>query len=104
MASMHGSEPIAAHKIGAHLLIQPIIIEQTIQLKQHWVDLLGQFGHAGKHIFGRITVDEHAASLLLRRASLLILPSPASSPPCPVWAKPLQIAPENNTSCVTSVP
>jgi hypothetical protein len=71
---MDRGQPIPAHQIGADLLIQLIVLEQAIQLDQDGIGLIGQFGHAGTDVFGRIAVDEHTASLLLQRASLLILP------------------------------
>jgi len=49
-------------QIGAHSRIEFVIIEQHIELLEHRIGLLGQFGHARKHIFCRIAIDQHGFS------------------------------------------
>jgi len=77
MAAMDGRQPIALHQIAAHLLKQAIIIEQAIELAQHRVYPGGEFGHAGKDVFGRIAIHEHGeppqARVLLYSTSLMTI-------------------------------
>jgi hypothetical protein len=66
MPPMHQREAVPLAKIGAHLLIQRVIVEQLIQLAQHPIDALGHARHPAKHVFGFVAIHQHArASLLL---------------------------------------
>jgi len=46
------------------LLVESIVVEQAIELDKRRIALVGQFGHAGKHIFGGVAVDEHGGATL----------------------------------------
>ena len=41
---MHAREPIAARQIAAHLLIQRSSVKEPVEVNQHRVSLIGQFG------------------------------------------------------------
>jgi hypothetical protein len=55
---MHQREPIAVGEVSPHLAIQLVVVEQAIQLDEHRVRLVGQFGHAREDLFGLVAVDE----------------------------------------------
>jgi hypothetical protein len=61
---LSGSESIAPCEVGAHLLLQLIILEQTIELHEYGVGLVSQFGHTTEHILRIIAVDEHGGASL----------------------------------------
>jgi hypothetical protein len=66
MASMRQREAIAVRAIAAHLLVERIVVEQVVACHKHRVGLIGQVRHAGKHIFGRVAVDEHGGRSFAR--------------------------------------
>ncbi len=60
--SMHQRETIPVSKIVAHVLIEVVVVEQSIKLDEYRIGLIGQFRHAREDIFGIILVDEHHAA------------------------------------------
>ncbi len=54
--TMHQSGAIALAKVGSHLLVQRVIVEQAVQLPEHRIDLVCQLGHLGEDIFSRVAV------------------------------------------------
>jgi hypothetical protein len=46
------------------VLIQFVIVEQSIQLSQHRIDLCRQLGHPSEHFFSCILVDQHRLASL----------------------------------------
>jgi hypothetical protein len=75
VAPTHSGEPIAPHQVAAHLGKQEIVIEQAIQLVQHRVYLVGQFGHACEYLFRQIPIYQHGTSLQEASVYLCILPA-----------------------------
>src|SRR5712692_7645203 len=61
---MHQRVPMPLAKVGPHLLIQRVVLQQLIQLFEHRVDALGHLRHPRKHVFCLIVVDKHLAFLL----------------------------------------
>lgn len=59
MPAVHRSQPIALGQVDADLLEEVVVVEQAVELDQHRVGLISQFGHARKDVFGRIAVNEH---------------------------------------------
>jgi hypothetical protein len=59
---VHWGETVAARQIAAHLGVELVVLEQAVELYEDGVSLVGQFGHAGKDIFGRVAVNEHAGA------------------------------------------
>src|SRR5258706_8105647 len=53
-------------EVVVHLSIQVVVVEQVVELDEHRIGLVGQFGDAGKHIFGRVAVDEHGVRSFAR--------------------------------------
>ncbi len=89
--TVDGGQPVAVRQVSAHLLVQVVVIEQLVELDEHGVRLLSQFGHAGKHIFHRVAIDQHSLPPLGR---IPPLGHAAATPvPGPAWAHHLQIAP-----------
>ncbi len=56
MSPMHQGGAIPLAKVGSHLLVQRVIIQQAVQLPEDRIDLLRQLGHRRKHIFALIKV------------------------------------------------
>jgi hypothetical protein len=56
MPSMHQCILMPLAEVAAHLLVQPVIVKQVVQLSQHRVDLLRQLGYGCEHIFAGIRV------------------------------------------------
>ena len=54
---MHQGVPMSLAKVCPHLLIELIVVEQSIQRSQHRIDLRCQLGHLGEHIFSRVAVN-----------------------------------------------
>src|SRR5439155_6202220 len=78
---MDQGETIAFPKVTPDLLIQLVIVEQSVQLSQHRIGLLGQLGNLRKHIFSFILVNKHfRASLPLFCRFLLLSSIHVSSP------------------------
>src|SRR6266852_3605757 len=61
---MHQRVAMPLAKVGPHLLIQRVVLQQLIQLFEHRVDALGHLRHPRKHVFCLIVVDKHLAFLL----------------------------------------
>jgi len=57
---MHQGLPVAFPKVGAHLVVHLVIVEQLIQLLQHRVNPLGHLRHPRKDLFFRVVIDQHA--------------------------------------------
>jgi hypothetical protein len=51
-------------KVGAHLVVHLVIVEQLIHLLQHRVDPLGHLRHARKDIFCGVAIDQHAQTVM----------------------------------------
>jgi hypothetical protein len=59
---MHQRPTIPFAEIGPHLPVQLVIIEQFVQLFEHWIDLRRQLGHPCCHIFSRVAINQHGLS------------------------------------------
>jgi hypothetical protein len=54
---MHQRPAMPFAEIGPHLPVQLVIIEQSVQLFEHWIDLRRQLGHLREHIFSRVAIN-----------------------------------------------
>lgn len=59
VAAMDQRQLVALCQVGAHLLVETIVVEEAVQRDEHGVRLVGQLGHTGEDIRGWVTVDEH---------------------------------------------
>src|SRR5258706_13267175 len=75
VASMYEREARAFAEVRSHLLVELIILQQTVQCFEHWSEPTCRLRQAGKDIFGFIAIHQHVrASLLLCLLPLTILP------------------------------
>jgi hypothetical protein len=74
------------------LLIQLVIVEQSVQLSQHRIGLLRQLGNSRKHIFSFILVNEHFLASLPLFCRFLLLSSIHVSSPTFVAHKPAPLS------------
>src|SRR5260221_2669755 len=75
MASMHQCVAIAFAEVRSHLLVELVILQQSIQPDQHGVEPACRLRDTGKKIFGFIAIHQHVwASLFLCLLPLPILP------------------------------
>src|SRR6266566_6816039 len=61
---MHQRVLMPLAKVGPHLPIQSVVVQQLVQLFEDWVDAFGHLRHPRKHIFCLIAVNKHLAFLL----------------------------------------
>lgn len=64
MAPMDQRQAVSLAQIGADVLVQLVIFQHTLESLEHGINLGGQFGHASKHVFGLVGIDEHCFFLL----------------------------------------
>jgi hypothetical protein len=62
VAPVHGGEWGAPRPVAADLGGEQVVLQQAIELGEDGSGLVGQFGHAGDHVFGRGAVDEQVAA------------------------------------------
>lgn len=48
---MHQRPPIPLAEVNPHLPIHRVVVQQLVQLFEHWVDAFGHLRHPRKHIF-----------------------------------------------------
>jgi hypothetical protein len=88
--TMDQREAVAVGEVGAHLLIQLVVVEQPVQLDEHGIGLVSEFRHPGEHVFGGIAVDEHPGASVISAGG----PSFDHLPPAPIRMNPAFGAPK----------
>jgi hypothetical protein len=56
---MHLHEAVALGKVNAQLRVRLVVVEEAIQLDEHWIGLASGLGRTRKDIIGVVAVDEH---------------------------------------------
>jgi hypothetical protein len=100
VAPMDGGQPVAPRQVGAYLAVELVVVEQAVEVHEHGVGLVREFGHAGEHILCVVVVDEHrsaSSGLSLLLASVAVYHLTPSSDPAKLRVYPLYFAPQNST-------
>src|SRR6266700_2977261 len=56
--------PMSLAKVGPHLPIQGVVVEQLVQFLEDGINALGHLGHPRKYVFSLIAIHKHPAFLL----------------------------------------
>lgn len=62
MTTVDERQGIARAQVGTNLAVELIILQETVQLLQEGIGVLGKFWDSGKHVFIGIAIDEHGCT------------------------------------------